>query len=46
MPPGKEQVDALLRDESPVSEKGEELVSEAELGAVLIDIRKRFSSAS
>jgi hypothetical protein len=38
MAPGQEQVDALLGDELPVSEKAQHLVTEDELGLMGIDV--------
>jgi hypothetical protein len=39
VPPGKEEGGALLRNQPPVSEEGEHLVPEEELGSVFIDVR-------
>ena len=39
MSPREEQVDAVLGDKPPVPEQGENLVSEQELGLVLVDVR-------
>jgi hypothetical protein len=41
MSPRHEQVDAFLGNEPSVSEQGEELVSEEELGLVFVDVRNR-----
>lgn len=38
MPPRKEQVDAILGNEASISEQGEYLVSEQQLGSMGIDV--------